>query len=128
MGFFKKLFKKKENGTFFGNLLRGAANKATGGLLGNGVALQAWQAKQDQKLLEQQQADYIKQQQAQQIGGLVGSTLQPHFNQASTNSTLARGFQNQQIGAWAKRNWYFIAIPVVAVTGLIIYLFKKKRK
>ncbi|UAY54794.1 hypothetical protein [Arachidicoccus terrestris] len=30
------LFSKKPGGTFFGNLLRGVANTATGGLLGNG--------------------------------------------------------------------------------------------
>lgn len=37
MSFLKNLFKKKPGGTVFGNLLRAASNKATGGILGNGA-------------------------------------------------------------------------------------------
>lgn len=35
----KDLFKRKPGGTFVGNLLRGAANKASGGVLGNGAMM-----------------------------------------------------------------------------------------
>lgn len=34
---FKNLFKKKPGGTFFGNMIRVAANKASNGVLGNGA-------------------------------------------------------------------------------------------
>lgn len=41
MSFLKKIFKAKEGGTMVGNLLRGASNQVSGGLLGNGVMLNA---------------------------------------------------------------------------------------
>lgn len=37
MGKFGNLFKRKEGGTLVGNLLRGVVNKASHGLLGNGL-------------------------------------------------------------------------------------------
>lgn len=39
MAFLKNLFKRKPGGTFVGNLIRGAANKFSGGLLGNGAMM-----------------------------------------------------------------------------------------
>ena len=39
MSFLSGLFKRKPGGTFVGNLIRGAANKASGGLLGNGAMI-----------------------------------------------------------------------------------------
>jgi hypothetical protein len=37
MSWLKNLFKKKPGGTVFGNMLRGVAKTATGGILGNGA-------------------------------------------------------------------------------------------
>lgn len=48
------LFSKKPGGTFFGNLLRGVANKATGGILGNGLnKIELGQTKTNRKLLSE---------------------------------------------------------------------------
>ena len=58
MGFFKKIFKRKKGGTFFGNLLRSTASAATGGILGSGVGLAKWEAKQD-TAYQQAQLDAI---------------------------------------------------------------------
>lgn len=45
MSFLKKIFKPKAGGTFVGNLLRGAASQATGGVLGQGAMLKASEIK-----------------------------------------------------------------------------------
>jgi hypothetical protein len=47
MGFFKNLFKKKKGGTLVGNLIRGVASSASGGLLGQGRELAKWEAQQE---------------------------------------------------------------------------------
>jgi hypothetical protein len=46
MSFLKKIFKSKPGGTFLGNALRGASNKFSGGILGNGAMLKTFETKE----------------------------------------------------------------------------------
>lgn len=125
MGFFSKIFKKKKGGTFFGNLIRGVASTATGGVLGSGKKLAEWQAKEEQKEYEQalaEQQALIK----NSAGYKQGADIAQPFSGVLTDSPEAKKLQNNQVKAWLKRNWYIVAIPVVALVGAVIYFARRK--
>lgn len=121
MGFFKKLFKRKKGGTFFGNLIRGVSNKASGGILGSGSGLAAWEEKQ---ALKEQQAMINQQARARHIGGKIGSQLKPHVDKAM-QSKEAKDIEKAFTAAWFKKNWLKVIIPVVLLTILIIWLVRR---
>lgn len=136
MGFFKKLFKRKKGGTFFGNLLRKGANVASGGILGNGAGLANWEAKQAQAEMDAEiaQMQEIKAQQeaklkqlADSVGSAVGGQLKGVYDANVLNGTLPKQIQNQQAQAWLKRNWYLVAVPVVALLGGMFYFANKSK-
>ncbi|WAC02507.1 hypothetical protein N7U66_01990 [Lacinutrix neustonica] len=117
MGFFKNLFKKKPGGTFFGNLLRKGANVATGGILGNGAGLAAWEAKQAQ---QQEQADMIAWQNSQKIGSALGNMAKPFVEPVIDKGSEAGA------KVWLMKNWWKVLIPVVVVITAIILIVKRK--
>lgn len=121
MGFFKKIFKKKKGGTFFGNLIRGASSAATGGILGSGADLAKWEQNQYQK--EQVLAE--KQQNALQLGRSFGKRFEPYF-QGVTNSPAAERIKNDAAKDWIKKNWWMIALPVVVLLGAVYFIAKKR--
>ncbi|OUS02883.1 hypothetical protein A9Q86_02210 [Flavobacteriales bacterium 33_180_T64] len=130
MGFFSKLFKKKRGGSFFGNLIRGVANKATGGILGSGAQLQKreeqFQARAAKEAEEQAYKNF-KSTKSFNLGSQVGNQLEPHVAKFTEDSDAAKKLQNKQVKAWLTRNWWKVAIPVVLVIAGI-FLFKGKRK
>lgn len=127
MGFFKNIFKRKKGGTFFGNLIRGVASTATGGLLGTGKDLAEWQSKTEQK--EYQQALAENQRLIQQsVAFKQGSEIAQPFSQVITNSPEAKQLQNQQAKAWFTRNWWVVAIPLVSIIALFAYILNSKKK
>ncbi|MFI1773761.1 hypothetical protein [Thalassobellus citreus] len=130
MGFFKKLFKKKKGGTFFGNLIRKASNVATGGILGNGEQL----AKQDAKFEQQEYDRAVSQQQkqlsAKSIGNKLGQALKPTVDKA-LNSQTADDVNKAFTKAWFKKNMVKLIGGLVALIGtitLVMWLFKRKKK
>lgn len=129
MGFFSNIFKKKKGGTFFGNLVRGVANTATGGILGTGKELATWQAKTEEseynKALAENQR-LIEQSKGFGMGSEMGAPLKGEVDNFMNDSDVAKQVQNQQVQAWVSRNWWVIALPVVGVTALVIYLIKRK--
>lgn len=105
------LFKKKPGGTFVGNLLRTAANKATGGIMGTG-------------------ANRIP----------VGGTATPVSQGAAPlNTTAAIDIFKSAVGEqpavqsaikagiWEKYKAFIIA-GGVALVGLLVYAFRKPQK
>lgn len=136
MGFFKKLFRKKKGGTFFGNLFRGAANKLTGGILGSGRQLAKNDAKIEQREYQaelnrlkaqakRQATKDFQASKAYQLGSSVASPFKGNVDKLSKNSEGAKAFQNQQVGAWLKRNWWKIALPFTAIIGAVVYFARK---
>ena len=141
MSFFKKLFKRKKGGTFIGNLIRGVANKATGGILGNGVGLAKWEAKQEKKEYNKAVQDEVnkrlKQSQAYNQGvnyggqamGQLTPMTQPYVGglapKSYTNETAATTTSAKD---WLKKNWLMIAAPLVAIVTLVLYVTKNKPK
>lgn len=124
MGFLSGIFKKKKGGTFFGNLIRGVASTATGGILGSGKELAEWQAKEEKKEYEQalaEQQALIQQSNAYKQGVDLAQPVADY----TVNSPQAKQLQNQQVKAWFSRNWWMVAVPVVLVIGLVVYLKKK---
>lgn len=114
------IFKSKPGGTFLGNLIRGVANKASGGILGNGVMLAASQAQADAataasvSLQQKQDAINVTTANARMV---VGSAV---AGNPEVKSMLIAGF-------WAKYKQYVIA-GGVAVAGFLVYHFTKKPK
>lgn len=128
MGFFKKLFKKKKGGTFFGNLLRKGANVASGGILGNGVQL----AKNDAKFEAQEMQAVLRAREAQnaaanRIGTQLGTIAKPHF-QAALNSQPVEDAKKAFTKAWFKKNWWKLLVPIALVTGIVIWVVKRGKK
>lgn len=134
MGFFKTLFKKKKGGTFFGNLIRGAANKATGGILGNGVQLAKNDAKIEQREYNQAvQAQVQKQLRASQAYQ-AGQTATPSVVGKSANLRATLPGESDtpsgktDVGAWLKKNWYFVAGPVGLIVVVVLAMKAGKSK
>ena len=124
MGFFKKLFKRKKGGTFFGNLLRKASSVATGGILGSGVGLAAWEAKQEQKDMQALQAAQEKELKAiQQRQAAINKAK----NQLAT-SDAAAPIANAGAKAWIARNWKKLLIPIALIVGIVMYRRRNKNK
>ena len=122
MGFFKNIFKKKEGGTFVGNLLRGTSSAMTGGLLGSGAELHKWEEEQRAK-------------------GLLGSTppIQNQGYNAGQNlvqhvaipAGVDGGSTNPKIGESVllyslKKHWWKIALAVLVLVFGVWYLSKPK--
>ncbi|WP_142786097.1 hypothetical protein [Changchengzhania lutea] len=129
MGFFKKLFKKKKGGTFFGNLLRKGANVATGGILGSGAGLAARDARDEQREYDAAvAAQDARNAAASRIGTKIGTALQPTVKRL-TDSAPVQDAKKAFTKAWFKKNMMKIIGGVVALIGttvLIMWLFKKK--
>ena len=114
------IFKSKPGGTFLGNLVRGVANKASGGILGNGVMLAASQAQTDAatasavSLQQKQDAINLTTANAKMV---IGSAV---AGNSEVKSLLIAGF-------WAKYKQYVIAGGVV-IAAYLVYHFTKKPK
>lgn len=139
MGLFKSLFGKKPGGSIVGNLLRGAANKATGGILGNGVALAARNQREQQKAYEQSLKDTSANQSyqfGQQFGqaAIQQSGLKiPQFDQYGNQMPVQKkGGVNVDLNLrqsfWEKNGlWLAGIVGFCAITiTLILTLVKKK--
>lgn len=127
MGFLSGLFKRKKGGTFVGNLIRGAASKATGGILGSGAGLAAWEAKEAQKVtdgLHDQIANLTSKMNSKQMGAdLVTSTLK--------NSPVDKTSPNageSVVLETLKSNWGYILGGLIGLGGLIYLLVRLTKK
>lgn len=124
MGFFKNIFKKKPGGTFLGNLIRKGANVASGGVLGNGTELRAWEAKQE---VSQQNQLLQKQQLANDLGTAIGNQAKPLMAKIE-NSKEVQSAKNTMAMEYLKKNWWKLLIPVALVVGLTYYVAKRGNK
>lgn len=118
MSFFKNLFKRKAGGTFVGNLLRGVANKATKGKLGNGDDLRRWEEKQG--INSNASTDSY----AYSLGRKAGEPLERHVDSMGDNPAV-KDFENRQIMNTLKKWWWAIALGVATVIGITYKLAKK---
>lgn len=105
MSFFKDLFKRKPGGTFVGNLIRGVANKASYGLLGNGLF----------KLKEGESPDESNENAKDAIAQGV----------AYTNKVAGTdGAQKDVFFMYLKQYWYYVAVPFGVV---VLYLMSRNK-
>jgi hypothetical protein len=150
MGFLKGLFKRKPGGTLVGNLLRGVAKGASGGILGNGGMMisqfdadkrdlsdddfkkRYGYAKNDQRALDY--ATSI----AMDIAGSAWHAGLPNerFNASagntstSTNNTekAVNSVIKTSIGQFLKKWWWATLLPFGIGITAVIYFFKNKNK
>jgi hypothetical protein len=117
MGFLSKVFKKKKGGTLFGNLIRGVANTASGGILGNGA-----------QMLKDSPADKVilpVSQNPTYVGGQnIGQTVNEQIQQIPQVQSIQNSVQMQ----WVKKNWYLLAMPVLLILYLLFQNSKLKTK
>lgn len=121
MGFFKRLFKRKKGGTFFGNLLRKASSTVTGGILGSGVGLANWEAKQHAHDQAAQMQAQIRAQQAQ----LAQASAVNRAKNAVMTSDAAAPLTNAGAKAWFGR---LTKNPLFPVLFLIAVFFLMRRR
>ena len=129
MGFFKKLFKRKKGGTFFGNLLRGVSSTATGGILGSGSGLAKWEQKQAENEAVSGTNMLIKRQRQkiQQLSEKIGNQARPHVNKALQTDEAA-DVQKAFSKAWLKANVWKLLTGLLATLGTITLIYNVTKK
>lgn len=115
MGFLGKLFKRKKGGTLVGNLIRGVANTASGGILGNGQQL--LKDEPEQKVLLPQNPTY-------QAGQNIGTNINDQIQQIPV---VVQYKQNAIVDS-LKKNWYLVLFPVLLLLFLMWQNVKLKTK
>jgi hypothetical protein len=132
MAFLGGLFKRKPGGTMLGNLIRGAANKASGGVLGNGSMM----ITQDQAdLRDLTDADYVAKYGKTKTGVLMPKVV-PNSNIYSVEQqkdiAAANALKNGvSAGSWGKfldflkTHALMVVLFVIALVTLIFYFVKK---
>lgn len=118
MGLFKNVFKRKEGGTFLGNMVRGVARQYSGGLLGNGMMMlkPGQSAKSNNELTSAKVVSALKQGANATVDSLGNMLVneQPAGEQVVTKAK----FVMQKYGV-------YIAGGVAALVGLF-FLTKRK--
>jgi len=122
MGFFSKIFKKKKGGTFFGNLLRKATGKSTDNVNPNVKETD----KQRYRREEPKWTDDIIKGLGDSVVNTVGKQLQPTAKSV-IESKEVKEIQKDMLKDWLKKKWYYIAIPVTIIIGVVIYVTKVKK-
>lgn len=107
MSFLSKIFKKKKGGTLVGNLIRGVANSASGGILGNGQNMKKDEPSEQIQLPITQNPTY-------QAGQNIGQKVNDAVYQIPQVQQIQASVQKE----WLKKNWYLLAFPLL----LILYL------
>ena len=131
MGFLGGLFKKKAGGTMVGNLLRGVANKATNGILGNGAGI----INQEQEdILYLPDTDFIAKYgytkaviQKQMETGVAPPVLLPTANISPAKSNQV---ETEKVKLMDKIKDFFKTsegkiVGYILVIGVVIFLWKK---
>ena len=101
MGFLGNLFKKKPGGTLVGNILRGVASNATGGILGSGagrIELGQTQTNKELALAQGQVVPTVGQQALQIAGTAIASTPE---GQAAIQKTIWQKYKPYILGGGA---------------------------
>ncbi|ASQ41220.1 structural protein [Flavobacterium phage FLiP] len=123
MGFLKKVFKRKEGGTFLGNIIRGVASNYTGGILGSGAQMKKGPSVQEQidQALANSQAGASQQ---QVVSSPAPSPLDPLS--AKLNDFLSKSTKDVTIqGGLDKNTKWYIGGALGAVL-LVVLLTRKK--
>ena len=125
MGFFKNIFKKKKGGTFVGNLIRGVASTATGGVLGSGAGLANWEAEQEAKELNALKAQ-IASQQKQINAKQFGADL---VNSAIKNGTGGQTDPNvgESIVLTTLKKWWWAVLLLFVAFGTAVYFIARPK-
>jgi hypothetical protein len=113
MGFFKKLFRRKKGGTFFGNLIRGVTNKFSGGILGQGQDLAKW----EQKEYDKQVRNDIRKSNA----FIKGQSIAQPYADKLNNTQVVKDAKLSLAMSWLKKYRWHIGIPAVIVVGYLVY-------
>lgn len=105
------IFKKKPGGTFLGNVIRGAANKFSGGILGNGAMLSK-DANNGLPSTPLFNMDAVK-------GGVFDALGSAVDKSPEVKTAIVHG-------VWAKYKFYILG-AVATIAGLTIFLTRKKK-
>lgn len=127
MGFLSNVFKKKPGGTMLGNLVRGAANKATGGVLGNGAGIIS-QEDFDKTTLSDVE---FYNRYAKTKNGVV---MQEYKNSSANQPPITeppspiKASKMGVVKVWLQKYWYVPLLAVSALGTLLYFAFKKTKK
>ncbi len=129
MGLFSGIFKRKPGGTMFGNLLRGVAHQASGGVLGNGVMMisQEDAGKRDNAGIQPNVNPYLQQATGAFLHG--GATGLNNLNQTGTNASNTYGgtfASNAQAGGIKSVAMQYGKYLVI-IAGVLVFFFMLKK-
>jgi len=127
MGFFSNIFKRKTGGTWVGNLIRGAASKVSGGILGSGAGLAAWQKGEDIRLnhTAEAQKQEIADLQNQLATKKLGANLVDNVVQTVGAKKTSPNLGESVILTTLKSNWAYI-LGGLLVLVLAVYLLVRR--
>lgn len=118
MGFLKNVFKRKEGGTFFGNIIRTVAKTYTGGILGSGAQM---------KQPSQPQGEMLQQAIAQSPLPAVEQPVSPMVQ--PINNFLKQATSGVQVGVQAgidDKTKYYIGGGALALVLVILLMRNNK--
>lgn len=126
MGFLSKIFKRKKGGTFLGNMLRGASSKLTGGILGSGAGLEAWEEGQaDKEILDLKKQLMISKSNrldGRALGGdIVNSTIKQGVAQPQNSPNAGEHIILTTLKKW----WWAVSLGLIALIVGVVLLTRK---
>lgn len=136
MSFFSNIFKKKSGGTVVGNLIRGVASTATGGILGQGTELAKWEAEQAQIAYDKTVQDAVTAKLMENANYQAGVGLSNDsgmtdtanaYKTSAVNSDTGQAVKSTVIKDWFVSNWYWLLIALGVISGGAYLLTRGKR-
>lgn len=126
MSFISKLFKRKPGGTVIGNLIRGVANTASGGVLGNG---QMMITQQDADKRDLSDADYQAKYGQTKDGAIVPGAIPVVDQNTNTNNPGNTATPStSKLKAFFKKPLVRLIVAITIVGGLVLLIVKLVRK
>jgi hypothetical protein len=126
MGFLSNLFKRKPGGTVIGNLFRGVASAASGGILGNGAMMISQQDADKRDLTD---ADYEKKYSQTKAGVPVQAqtVVDPNTGQVVTTPATGVTFASK-VKDFFKQPMVRLLLALASGIGIVILIIKLVRK
>lgn len=127
MAFLSTVFKKKPGGTMVGNLLRTTANRASGGVLGNGASIISQEDFDKNTLTD---LEFYNRYAKTKNGVVLDAYKNSSANQPKLQTSLDP-IKVTKLGVarvWLQTYWYVPLLAVSALVTLVYFAFRKPSK
>ena len=127
MAFLSNVFKKKPGGTMLGNLIRTTANKATGGVLGNGASIISQEDFDKNTLTD---LEFYNRYAKTKNGVVLDAYKNSAANQPQVPlpSDPLKTTKMGVIKVWLQKYWYVPILAFTALSTLVYFAIRKPTK